>query len=116
MCDTIRNSMHGVLLLPSLKKQRELLQRLINKFESGIDTVVVNTNANKLKWESDTLLFEPFRVTDMTFFFHMMIDCVYLLSIRPELARFELKHGSFEFSDPAEWYSRVKRCVRFFLL
>ena len=26
MCVTIRNSMHGVLLLPSLKKQRELIQ------------------------------------------------------------------------------------------
>ena len=26
MCVTIRNSMHGVLLLPSLKKQQELIQ------------------------------------------------------------------------------------------
>ena len=32
MCVTIQNSVHGVLLLPSLKKQRELIQGPIKNF------------------------------------------------------------------------------------
>ena len=32
MCVTIRNSMHGVLSLPSLKKQRELIQEPVTIF------------------------------------------------------------------------------------
>ena len=43
MCVTIRNSMHGVLLLPPLKKQRELVQGPINliiKNQRWKDTVV----------------------------------------------------------------------------
>ena len=38
MCVTIRNSMHGVLLLPSLKKQREFIQGPIN-FENNKENV-----------------------------------------------------------------------------
>ena len=42
MCVSIRNFMHGVLLLPSLKKQRKLIQGPI-MIENELICVIVNT-------------------------------------------------------------------------
>ena len=52
MCVTIRNSMHGVLLLPSLKKQRELIQRPIN----NSDTLVNLRNSDNRIRDTSVLL------------------------------------------------------------
>ena len=50
MCVTIRNFIHGVLLLPSLKKQRELIQGPITIKERKMAKQLERTTERRNKW------------------------------------------------------------------